>query len=72
MFAGLLTTTVCIYRGASQRRCVGLMRGTMLQTFGGDTVSMVKIVRAFKTETRRGQKGDLTSWIRGHNRVNLT
>ena len=48
------------------------MRGTMLQTFGGDTVSMVKIVHAFKTETRRGQKGDLTSWIREHNRVNLT
>ena len=46
------------------------MRGTMLQTFGGDT--MVKIVRAFRTETRRGQKGDLTSWIREHNGVNLT
>ena len=48
------------------------MRRTMLQTFGGDTVSMVKSVRAFRTETRRGQKGDLTSWIREHNGVNLT
>ena len=48
------------------------MRGTMLQTFGVDTVSMVKIVRAFKKETRRGQKGDLTSWMREHNGVNLT
>ena len=48
------------------------MRGTMLQTFGGDTVSMMKIVCAFKTETRRGQKGDLPSWTREHNEVNLT
>ena len=52
MFAGFLTTTACMYWGASQRRYVGLMRETMLQTFGGDTVFTVKIVGAFKTDTQ--------------------
>ena len=36
--------------------CVGLMRETTLQTFGRDIVFKVKIVGAFKTETRRGWK----------------
>ena len=71
MFAGLLTTTVCMYWGASQRWCVGLMRETTLQTFGGDTVFMMKIVGAFKTETRRGRKWDLTRWARERKGVNL-
>ena len=71
MFAGLLTTTVCMYWGASQRWCVGLMRETTLQTFGGDAVFMVKIVGAFKTETRRGRKWDLTRWTRERKGVNL-
>ena len=44
----------------------------MLQTFGGDTVFMVEIVLAFKTETRREWKIYLTTWKRERNGVNLT
>ena len=61
MFATLLTITVCLYWGASQGQYVGLMRETTLQTFGRDTVFRVKIVGAFKTETRRGREWDLTT-----------
>ena len=52
--------------------CIGLMRGTTLQTFGRDTVFTVKIVGAFKTETRRGQKWDLTTLRGESNGMNLT
>ena len=44
---------------------------TRLQTFGEDAVFTVKIVRAFKMETYRGQKRDLITWTSEHNRVNL-
>ena len=56
MFLGLLTTVVCVYWGGLQRQYVGLMCETRLQTFGEDAVFTVKIVRAFKIETYRGQK----------------
>ena len=72
MFAGLLTTTVCMYWGASQRRSVGLMHETMLQTFGEGTAFTVKIAAAFKTETHKGQKWDLTTWTGERNGLNLT
>ena len=71
MFAGLLTISVCMYWGASQRHCVGLMRETMLQTFGGDTAFTVKIAGAFKIETRRGKKWDLNTWARERNGLKL-
>ena len=50
MFAGLLTATVCMYGGALQSLCVGLMRETTLQTFGGDTVFTEKTVGVLNTE----------------------
>ena len=48
------------------------MRETTLRTLGGIAVFSVKIVGAFKMETRREQKRDLTTWIRERNGVNLT
>ena len=68
MFATLLTITVCMYWGASQGQYVGLMR----EIFGRDTVFRVKIVGAFKTETRRGRDWDLTTRTHELNGVNLT
>ena len=60
-----------MYWGASHRQCVGLMRETTLQTFGGDAVFTVKIAGVFKTETRRGRTWDLTTWTGERNGVNL-
>ena len=71
MFARFLTTTACMYWGALQRWCIGLMCETTLQTFGGDTVFTVKTAGASKTETGKGWKWDLTSWTRERNGVNL-
>ena len=68
MFATLLTITVCMYWGASQGQYVGLMR----EIFGRDTVFRVKIVGAFKTETRRGRDWDLTTRTHELYGVNLT
>ena len=48
------------------------MRKTSLQTYAGDEVFTVKIVAVFKTETRTGQKRDLTTWTRERDGVNLT
>ena len=53
-------------------RCVALMCECILQTFGGSAVFTAKVVAAFKTETRRGWKKDLTTWTHERNGVNLT
>ena len=71
VFVGLLTTAVCVYSGALQRRCVRLMRETTMQTFGGSTVFTVKIVGTFKKETRRVQKRVLTTLTCERKRVTL-
>ena len=48
------------------------MRETTLQTFERHTVFTVETVGAFKTETFRGQKWDLTTWTRERNGVKFT
>ena len=52
--------------------CVALICETTLQTFRGSAVFTVKIVGAFKMETRRRWERDLTTWARERNAVNLT
>ena len=44
---------------------------TTLHTFGGSAVFKVKVVSAFKTETAREQKTDLTIWTQESNGAEL-
>ena len=69
MFLGLLTTAVCMYRGALQMRCAGLMCEI---SAGGSAVFMMKTVGGFKMETRRKRNRDLTTQACELNGVSVT